>query len=801
MRRSLLVVVLASLATASVAQQQPYHEVRIEVADRTAVQEVAALGELDHFHVDRESVPWVIEAVIGDLELTRVMEAGFGVDVVSQDVAAQVEARSAQCPASFPDFVPDGFFYGSMGCYPTLDETISALDQMHAARPDLVSYRVSIGQSWEERDIWMVRMTAAEDPDAVPQALYTSLHHAREPQSLAAVLYFMYYLLDGYGTDPEVTALLDNRALYFIPVLNPDGYLHNQLTNPSGGGMWRKNRRNNGSSFGVDLNRNYSYQWGGSGSSGLPSSQTYRGPSPFSEPETQALRLWMHGRQIAGAYNYHSFGNMWLHPWGYAPGMYTADHDVFTDLGEEITRYNGLVFGTAADILYNADGTSDDWMYGDQLEIGKVYAWTPELGTSADHFWPAPERIVPLAEMTVHPNLILAWFVGVHPRDVTLSAVAEANHHNGFLDPGEEGVFHVAFDNLGVGAMDGARARIITTEPLAADTGPWSEPFAITERSHVELPPLLYTIPADSPLGPLDGFALELELEGGRAAFDLGPVEIGTPVFALNETFASFGDWTLNQWGPTTNASTPPFAVTDSPQGNYPNNVINTLRLRQPLDLSEADEATLRFRANWSIQEGLDYVQARVSTNNNSWTALAGNHTSVGSGEGVQPLDQPLYDGVQSEWVKEVIDLNAYIGQPNLYLQFRMQSGPTGTASGFVLDDVQVITGYINGSGAVSTEPGTSLDEVVLYVPYPNPTGNATHIRFTLPEPGAVTLNAYDVLGRRVVTLADDTRDAGSHVLSWDLRTSSGSELSSGVYVLVLTTNGTRSTQRLTITR
>src|SRR5690606_27290450 len=143
-----------------------------------------------------------------------------------------------------------------------------------------------------------------------PEALYTGVHHAREPGSMMAVLYFMYYLAEQYETNPEVRDLVDERRLFFVPVVNPDGYVVNETTDPDGGGMWRKNLRDNGDgSFGVDVNRNYGYEWGYDdvGSSPLPGSETYRGPAPFSEPEIVALRDFLEGgRRVSMAFNYHT---------------------------------------------------------------------------------------------------------------------------------------------------------------------------------------------------------------------------------------------------------------------------------------------------------------------------------------------------------------------------------------------------------------------------------------------------------------------------------------------------------------
>src|SRR4029453_16587448 len=104
--------------------------------------------------------------------------------------------------------------------------------------------------------------------------------------SMQQLIYYMGYLLENYQNDSLVKNIVDNRELYIIPCLNPDGYLYNELTDPSGGGMWRKNRRDNlDGNFGVDLNRNYDLFWGydDNGSSPNTFSETYRGIFPASE--------------------------------------------------------------------------------------------------------------------------------------------------------------------------------------------------------------------------------------------------------------------------------------------------------------------------------------------------------------------------------------------------------------------------------------------------------------------------------------------------------------------------------------
>jgi hypothetical protein len=122
------------------------------------------------------------------------------------------------------------FHLGSMGGMLTMAELGAELDSMNILYPLLASIKDSIGSSYENRPIWALKITNGSG--SKPQALYMGAHHANEPMGLMAIVYFMWYLLEQYGSDPEVTMLLDKRELYFVPLVNPDGYEYNRLTDP-----------------------------------------------------------------------------------------------------------------------------------------------------------------------------------------------------------------------------------------------------------------------------------------------------------------------------------------------------------------------------------------------------------------------------------------------------------------------------------------------------------------------------------------------------------------------------------------
>ena len=197
---------------------------------------------------------------------------------------------------------------GVGGAYHTQEEAYSDMNDVATANPSICTLQ-SIGTSIEGRDIWAMKISdnvgTTEDE---PRVLYLGCHHAREIITVEIPLYIMYWLTDNYGTDSLATYLVDNREIWIVPLMNPDGREYVEHT-----GDWRKNRRNNGDgTYGVDLNRNWGYMWGYDdiGSDPYTGGETYRGTGPFSEPETQAIRDLMLNYQFSTAVAYHSHGRL-----------------------------------------------------------------------------------------------------------------------------------------------------------------------------------------------------------------------------------------------------------------------------------------------------------------------------------------------------------------------------------------------------------------------------------------------------------------------------------------------------------
>jgi len=355
-------------------------------------------------------VSWSGDALQFSAPATRAAElsaAGFAVEVVIADLSAfylqRMEAERLATQGG-----PQALGGGDFGEYHTYTEAIATMDALQASYPSLMKPKESIGTTIEGRTIWVYKLSdnPLVDEDE-PEVFFNAYIHAREAITFEVVHDLAEHLLSSYGTDSRATNILDTREIWIQPVVNPDGVERNRTTNPGGGGLWRKNRRNNGGgSFGVDLNRNFGAFWGfdNNGSSGDPNGETYRGTGPFSEPETQAIRTFVNSRQFKIAINYHSYSNLNLFSYGFEVG-HAPDYDELLALGQQRKIGNGYDTGAAWEVLYPVNGDANDWMYAEEIEKPKIFAYVTEVGNLNDGFWPLESRIPALVAENREGNL------------------------------------------------------------------------------------------------------------------------------------------------------------------------------------------------------------------------------------------------------------------------------------------------------------------------------------------------------------------------------------------------------------
>ncbi|MEU8434768.1 M14 family zinc carboxypeptidase [Streptomyces sp. NPDC029216] len=372
---------LAALPTAAQARPAPgaasgADEVRVYDADITREQVPLVLAAGQDAHEFAERAPESGTAKV-ELFLTGDQAKGLaaqGVKLAERKVSAEGLARAKAAG--------DGVFRPYSGKGGLQEEILRTAQQF----PGLTKV-VSIGKTVQGKDILALKVTKdakrGRDGDK-PSVLYMSNQHAREWITPEMTRRLMHHTLDGYGKDARITKLVDSTELWFLLSANPDGYDYTHA--PDGNRLWRKNLRdNNGDGKitavdGVDPNRNFAYKWGydDEGSSANPSSETYRGPTAQSEPETVALDSFEKRIGFTYAINYHSAAELLLYGVGWQVATPTPDDVAYKALAG--TPEHPAVPGYYPQVsseLYTTNGEAD----GHAANANGVMMFTPEMST------------------------------------------------------------------------------------------------------------------------------------------------------------------------------------------------------------------------------------------------------------------------------------------------------------------------------------------------------------------------------------------------------------------------------------
>ncbi len=344
-------------------------------------------------------------AAVGSATIARLVAAGYRVEV-DDAKTARLDAPLVALPNQV-NGIP-GF-----PCYRTVEETYAAMQGLATAYPTLATW-IDIGDSWEKvtpggnpgYDLDVLILTNKARTSAKARFFLMAEIHARELATAEIAARFAEYLIAGYGNDPDITWLLDYNEVHILVMTNPDGrklaeegyYQRKNTDNANGGACGIPD-------WGTDLNRNSSFEWGGSATD--PCAEEYQGPLALSEPETQAMQNYVltlfpdqRGSGITdpappdatGAFvTLHAYGLLDLWPWGftYDPAPNAAE---LQRLGRKFAYLN-LATPEQSVGLYPTTGSSDDWAYG---ELG-VAAYTFEVGT--DFFQDCTSF-----EQTIYPN-------------------------------------------------------------------------------------------------------------------------------------------------------------------------------------------------------------------------------------------------------------------------------------------------------------------------------------------------------------------------------------------------------------
>ncbi len=652
----LVVLALAAAIAASAAGTEPKIQARVEFSSVEEWRAFLSLPDLDIM----KSKPGVGVTIVTDAEqLDEIRSLGY-------DVTVEIE--------NMQEFYASRIRGPNFGAFHTYSETIDFLDALHAAYPSITTEKFSIGVSHELNDIYAIKISDNPDVDeAEPEVVYDGLHHAREPMSIEVQLYYMTWLCENYGTDPEATYLVDNREIFFVPIVNPDGYLYNESTDPNGGGMWRKNRRDNpGSCEGVDVNRNYPYEWGGVGSSSDPCSEVYRGPSAGSEPEVQAYMDFVADRDFVLNLSFHSVAGMVLFPWSYTHTVHTDDDALFRDIADVMAQYNGYQTGQPGEILYDCSGTTTDWMYGDPGILALC------IEVSGSGFWPAESEIPGLNEECLWPQIYMTRIAGPYlsVEDYTFAG------GDGDQEPeaGETLDLTVTIENQGVaGDVTNATVTLVTDDAYVQLHDAASSLGTVTARSTVDNSgdPFSFTLDPSVPDGHNLTLILVLEGDDFYAEEELSWL-VGEPtVLFFDDMESGTGNWIENDgnWGLTTgNFHSESHSYTDSPSGNYGNYWNSWIELAAPVDLSHASQAELTFWHRVNTEEGYDFCYVEASGDGGTtWSQIG-----------------PSYDG-DINWQLTELPIAEEFCTGDFKVRYRLVTDTYVTDDGWYVDDVSIL--------------------------------------------------------------------------------------------------------------
>lgn len=758
-----------------------YSKVKIDLTNHK-IEEVAALGlEADHgIHAPHK---YLIN-IFDNTELELLDSAGIPYNIEIQDIQAYYDkygtmddialdltTRSNSCTDAsdaIADYVtPINYENGTMGGYLTYNEMMENLDKMHALYPNLITERMAIDTITTHEGRPIHYLVISDTPGTIdtlkPQVLYDALHHAREPNGASQMLFYMWYLLENYGTNDEVTYLVDNTTMFFLPVVNPDGYVYNERIRPNGGGLWRKNRYVNpmGDTVGVDLNRNYGYFWAfdNNGSSNNEASQTYRGPDAFSEPETQAVRALCNANKFQIALNYHTFGDLLIHPWGYSDQP-TAEDETFKSLANTMIEDNDYLVGTGTETVgYVVNGDSDDWLYGDVVEKDKIYSMTPEVGPT---FWPNASQIIPLNKSTVRMNLNTAHLL------LNYGIATEISPANILTQ--QDGILYFELEKSGLKAGDLSFSVISDTPGFDLSNNTYNNlSMTLAEKRELEIN---YTV---DPSAQIDTIRLEVSIDNGsyiskRTITKLYNSDLSDPDVITNDQITDINNYAIlnGDWGLSdVTFFSAPYSMTDSPGGNYEDNVNSEIIILKPLITTNADQAFLKFYTKYETELGFDYAQLQMSQNGEAYQPLCGELTVL-SNDG-----NPIYEG-QRDWTQETICLNDYLNSTELSFKFVFYSDSYINEDGFYFDD---FTYELFGDGVTST-----IDvEPAFVMISPNPSKDQVRITMSAADyRPSLSYEIHDAIGNIIDKGAVNKPDMKLNISDYKI----------GSYILQISENG-----------
>ncbi len=702
---------------------------------------------------------WV-DVIVDEQELVMLESFGYISKVLVEDMDGEFARR-------FGD-------KDELGAYHTYQEMIDEMNALAATYPDLVQV-VAIGETCQGRTIWAAKVSDNVTIDeGEPNVLCIGNHHAREMVTPEIPLHYLNWLLDNYGTDAEATFIVDNRMVWIVPCGNPDGHIYVE----EGHSSWRKNRRlNSDGSRGVDLNRNFGYMWGydDQGSSPIPSSDTFRGTAPFSEPEAVAVKNLAESRHIVTSINYHSYGEQILIPPGYASGVYPPEpyYSTLMDLASQMAAQNGYEYGIAWDIMYLSNGRHDDWLVFDTTNKQRTFALEPEVG---NEFWPPESQIEPICQENLFGNILMSKMGGPLISFLEYEIIDIEGDNDRRVDPGESVQMKITANNRGLGTANNPQLTLLSeSEYVEIDNNTtWFFAIPFLGKGSTQQPYVSFTVSPQAPLGTIIEFACVITCPGLDPFIKTVNVEVTDlgyrQIYAWNLDQVPSGWSSLGtQWqfgeplgggGEFNGYPDPPSAYSGDNvyatnlAGDYAPNSISWLTT-ESLDLRGVSDLELRYRRWLNVEGGGNDTAIIEAFNGIAWEEVWRSSLQI----------------TENQWNLITHRLPASLqNKQGVKLRFKLTTNATKQYSGWNMDDIAIVglappsantptptfTPTSTGTASINTAtPSPTIDPSITHTPLasltPSPTPSTqptythtpTSTPYTQPTPPAILLAGY----------------------------------------------------------
>ena len=596
--------------------------------------------------------------------------------------------------------------------FKTWDQVNTRLHQIELFNPDVATV-FTVGTTHEGRTIQGIRITAPGDATNRRQVLWNGCQHAREWVAVMVPMYIIEEIVAGWNEDAEIQSLLETTEIIVVPIVNPDGYEYTYAV--GGDRFWRKNRRDNPDFCeGVDLNRNWGYDWnGGDSTSTNMCSDVYVGPSAFSEPEVQAMRDLVNSLpNLVAHIDFHSYSQLVLEPWASSNNPPPRENIVKTlsgEISEEIFSVHGetYVAGTGGDLLYLADGVFPDW-----TTSNGALSYTVELRPDGSPgFDLPPEEILPTCEENFAGAMAMFRFVN------QLLVISLPNGPPVFALPGDMVSISVVIEPI---FDDQVNENSATLHVRYGNDGP----FAIRALQHKSGTNYEAMLPV-SLCGLESEYWFSVETENGEMyrypeGNDTLKVGVATELYSWNMDsnpgWTTLGQW---EWGiPTGDGGE--FGYPDPSsgatglqvygynlQGDYQNKLQQKHLTTNVLDVAGTQGTKLQFSRYLNVEQPVyDHASIAIRADGGgNWITLWSNPATI----------------EDNAWQQVVYDISEVV-QGAQTIQIRWTMGETDGAwrySGWNIDDVQIMTTSSSGiSGDANCDGVVDVTDILEIVSY-----------------------------------------------------------------------------------